>query len=189
MVPTLQVLTPDQGVSFNAVLDNWSAYGDTYAIGYRRAAEILLRQFLDDAAAMAAERDRLLLPILYLFRHYLEIRFKDLMVMGSVLQGESACWPIGHDLDRLADICGAICESLLSLKLSDCVIKCVSDLDGLDPNSTNFRYPRDTKGRPIFDHVVIGSKNLKCVIDKVGNELDGLSSEIAARIQAAGMLG
>lgn len=187
MAPQLKVLTADQEIGFNAVLDNWTAYGDTYAAGYRRAAELLLRLFVDDPAAMAGERDRLVLPILYLFRHYLEIRFKDLIVMGDVLLGKTACWPKGHDLADLAVKFREICASVPGVELSDRVSACVSDLDGLDPNSTNFRYPRDNRGRPIFDYVVIGLKNLRCVIDQVGNELDGLSSEMAVRISNAGM--
>ena len=188
MAPTnpLHVLVPDDGIRFNAVLDSTTAVGDFHAAGYRQAAEILLQRFLADPEGTASERDTLVLPILFLFRHYLELRFKDIIVYGHVLSGQQAEWRHGHDLDTLwtevLQLCGAVCGSAASADFVR-VGECVSDLCQLDPASTSFRYPRDASGRPVFEHLVIGLKALSATVASTGNFLDAVSMEMSVWVQ------
>lgn len=188
----LQVLVPDQAMKFNAVLDYATAYGDFHATGYRQAAERLLERFLADPEGMAGEQDSLVLPILFLFRHYLELRFKEIIVYGQLLLGQSASWPDRqHDLRTLwvqvVELCNAVYGSATSEDFA-LIERCVSDLCQLDSKSaTSFRYPRDHRGRPGFEravidlqsHVVIGLKSLTGTIKSVGDFLDGTSIEMS----------
>lgn len=182
----LRVLVPDDGIRFNAVLDHWTRVGDFHAAAYRQATEILLRRFLADPEGTAGERDSLVLPILFLFRHYLELRFKDIIVYGQVLLGQHARWRHGHDLESLwtevQDLCNAVYGSGMSAEFVK-VGACVTDLRQLDPNSTTFRYPRDTNGRPIFEHLVIGLKALNATVASIGDCLDGISMDVSVRVQ------
>src|SRR5437867_12906393 len=86
----LRIIVPDGDLRFNAVLDRWSSVGDFHAAGYRQASEILLQRFLDDPDGTAVDRDRLVLPILFFLRHYLELRFKDILVSVQVLSAHHA---------------------------------------------------------------------------------------------------
>jgi len=71
----LRIIVPDGDTRFNAVVDYWSSVGDFHATGYRQASEILLQRLLDDPDGTAGDRDSLVLPILFLLRHYLELWF------------------------------------------------------------------------------------------------------------------
>src|SRR3989442_9974486 len=138
----LCVLVPDDGIRFNAVLDHWTGAGDFHAEGYRQATEILLRRFLADPDGTAGERDTLVLPILFLFRHYLELRFKDVIVCGQVLSGQHAQWRHGHDLQSLWTEVQELCNAVYGSQVSAELVKlggCVTDLCQIDPNSTSFR--------------------------------------------------
>lgn len=183
---TLRALTADQDIRFNAVLDHWTGLGDFHAAGYRRAAEILLRQFLDDPEGTAGERDSVVLPILFLFRHYLELRFKDIIVYGQVLSGQKVQWRRGHDLDLLwtevQKLCSAIYGSPAPAEFVT-IENCVSDLRQIDPNSESFRYARDRNDRPIFEHLVIGLKTLTATVVSIADCLDGISMDMSVRVQ------
>ncbi|MGE3152057.1 MAG: hypothetical protein AB7G48_11230 [Nitrospiraceae bacterium] len=182
----LRVLTADHDIRFNAVLDHWTGVGDFHAAGYRQAAEILLRRLLADPEGTAGERDSVVLPILFLFRHYLELRFKDIIVYGLVLSGQRAEWRHGHDLDRLWTEVHQLCGSLYGASLPAqfvTIAECVNDLCQLDPNSESFRYGRDRNGRPIFDHLVIGLKALGATVALIGDCLDGISMDFSVRVQ------
>jgi hypothetical protein len=182
----LRVFVPDDGIQFNAVLDRWTGVSDFHAVGYRQATEVLLRRFLADPEGTAGERDSLVLPILFLFRHYLELRFKDIIVYGHVLTGQHARWQYGHDLDTLwtevLQLCGAVYGSVASADFVR-VGECVTDLRLLDPNSESFRYPRDASGRPVFEHLVIGLKALSATVASIGDFLDAISMEMSVWVQ------
>lgn len=182
----LRIIVPDNEIRFNAALDYGTGVGDFHAPGYRQAAEILLRRFLDDPDGTASERDSLVLPILFLFRHYLELRFKDIIVYSQLLSGRHAQWRYGHDLERLWDEAQPLCKTLYGSGVPpgfEKVGECVTDLCQLDPNSTSFRYPRDANGRPLFEHLVIGLKALHRTVVSVGKCLDGISEDMFARVQ------
>lgn len=181
----LRVLVPDDGIKSNAVLDHWTGVGDFHAAGYRQATEVLLQRFLADPEGTAGERDSLVLPILFLFRHYLELRFKDMIVYGQVLSGQPAQWPHGHDLESLWTKVLELCNALYGSSVSADFVKvgeCVNDLVQLDPNSTSFRYPRDSHGRPIFKHLVIGLKALNATVASIGDSLDGISIDMSVKV-------
>ena len=181
----LRALVPDHEIRFNAVLDHWTGVGDFHAAGYRQATELLLQRFLADPEGTAGERDSLVLPILFLFRHYLELRFKDIIVYGQVLSGQPARWRHGHDLESLwtevQELCNAVYGSSVSAEFVK-VGECVTDLCQLDPNSTSFRYPRDTNGCPIFEHLVIGLKALNATVASIGDCLDDISMDMSVRV-------
>lgn len=189
MPDEFHVIAPDMDIRFNAVLDYGTGVGDFHVKGYRRAAEVLLRRFLDDPEGTAGERDSLVLPILFLFRHYLEIRFKDIIVCGQALSGQQAQWQIGHDLRTLWAQARAFCGADLGTnphgQLENIQI-CVVEISELDPDSTSFRYPRDKNGRPVFHHLVISLRRLYSAISGTGDFLDGVAEEMSVWLQDQG---
>lgn len=186
MPDEFHVIAPHPNIAFNAVLDHWTGVGDFHAQGYRKAADVLLRRFLDDPVGTANERDSLVLPILFLFRHYLEIRFKDLIVYGLALSGKKAQWRHGHDLPALWVEVKLVCEAVYGQSLARQLEKievCVAELSRLDPDSTAFRYPRDSKGKPMFEHLVIGLGHLHAALSEIGDILDGVSMDMSVKFQ------
>jgi hypothetical protein len=182
----LRIIVPDGDIRFNAVLDHWSSVGDFHAKGYRRASEILLQRFLDNPDGTAGDRDSLVLPILFLFRHYLELRFKDILVYGQLLSGQHAQWRLGHPLKDLWADTQKVVKDTYGADVPQEFLKaaaCVTDLIQLDPDSQSFRYPRDRNGRPMFENVVIGLKALRTTIGSIADCLDGISMDMSVRAQ------
>lgn len=180
----LRIIVPDGDIRFNAVLDYWSSVGAFHAAGYRQASEILLQRFLDDPDGTAGDRDSLVLPILFLFRHYLELRFKDILVYGQLLSGQQAQWLLGHPLDDLWAETQKIVKATYGADVPQEFAKveeCVTDLTQLDADSQSFRYPRDKNGRPMFEHIVIGLKTLHVTIGSIGDCLDEISRDMSVR--------
>lgn len=56
-----------------------------YVEGYRIAAERLV----DNVLTTQTERDTLIYPIVFLYRHYIEIQLKEIIIIGSEYLGKS----------------------------------------------------------------------------------------------------
>jgi hypothetical protein len=183
---TMEIFRGDQDIRYNAVIDYWTSPGDCHAEGFKRAVEQLLRRTLDDTDDTLLDRNTLILPILVLFRHYLELRFKEIIVIGDRLAGGPVRWPWGHDLRKLWVRCRQICEDVLSSDLADeldLIGRCVDDFVTLDPKCENFRYPLDKNEQRPTQRLVIGLKNLADIFEKVSTLLDGVSMDISVRLQ------
>ncbi|MEP6934637.1 MAG: hypothetical protein ABI988_11950 [Nitrospirota bacterium] len=182
----MEIFRADQDIRYNAVIDYSTSVGGFHAEGFKRAVEQLLRRTLDDTDDTLFDRDTLILPILALFRHYLELRFKEIIVLGDGLGGGPVRWPLGHDLRQLWKRCRRICEDVLSSDLAhelDLVGRCVDEFVALDPKCENFRYPLDKNGQRPTQHLVVGLKNLADIVEKVSTLLDGVSMDISVRLQ------
>ena len=131
----------------NACLNFTSDLWGPYVAGYIRATEIISEYVLDKQV----EQDILVYPLLFLFRHCLEISMKSIISSGSRIIGTSASSLHTHDLLSTWKDCKAVLgklwpdrDSARIMELCDEVIKQASILDS---GSFNFRYPLDKAGK------------------------------------------
>jgi len=184
MPRNLKVLIAESDTRFNAALDRWTSLADAHQEGFRRATEILLEYFLEDIESAANDRDTVVLPILFLFRHYLEIRFKEIITTGNQLLGSSSKLPSGHKLRSLWLKCLTVCEEIYGSEFPGdmkLIEECVNDLEKLDCTSQNFRYPLDLKGNVPFVQVVISLRILSDISKMVMDSLEGISSDLSIK--------
>lgn len=163
---------------------------DDYAIGYKEAADQLI-------AGIRTERrldSHLAYPVMFLYRHYLELRLKEI-VIGLKEQGSLSAdfdrynlWPQlpdyrdyqvrGHRLtffwNRMlaywfsaieAGLVTGIALEELEAKY-DVVGERINELDEIDRSSEVFRYPVDKNGNP-YQIRVLNSRELRHVRDVV----------------------
>jgi hypothetical protein len=117
-----------------------------FSVGYKRAYEIIMEKLLGDNSDI----DFLVYPILYLRRHYLELMLKEIIILGSELNGNPVEVPQGnHDLMNLWKQMQVILEEFQketynapSKKFTNKII----EFHNTDSNSQNFRYPIDRNG-------------------------------------------
>jgi hypothetical protein len=154
---------------------NWDFLGEyRYVEGFKRAAEVLSEHVLEHRS----EVDLLVMPVLFGFRHWAELRLKDLWMLGGRLRGESVdpmgthdlkvlwrhvrpvleeAWPTGDpaELDRLGDVLTELAEA--------------------DPRAEAFRYARDRAGNKTLpaELAQINVHNVRQVMEKVALLLDG----------------
>jgi hypothetical protein len=115
--------------------------------GYKMGADLMVEQ----AGNSNSGRAQLVYPIIFNYRHFLELSLKSLLVAFGPSVGVSPNWK-SHDL---ATLWGLFKEMLLGYGDEDpdatnpIVERIIAEFAKIDPNSYAYRYPVDTKGRPI----------------------------------------
>ena len=125
---------------------------EVYAMGYKIAAETLVDKVLSEQT----NQDHLIYPIVFLYRHYIELRLKEIIEHGSKLLDLDLKIPTHHEIMSLWTNDGAkqIVKELWpedstdDLKLMEETFK---EFARYDRVSSSFRYPNDTKGNPSID--------------------------------------
>jgi hypothetical protein len=171
---------------FNLAGKSWG----TYSAGYKNAADLLARRFIKNWQG----NDVLIYPMVFLYRHCLELRLKELIILGQRLLTE----PYGiqqtilesHRLTELWTPCRKILERTSEKGFwpkdpatrLDIIEKLVKEFHAKDPFAMNFRYPVTRKskgGQPTLPHLNrMGVRNLYNVMQRLDSfftaQLDGI---------------
>lgn len=166
----------------NACL-NWKAdHSDCYILGYRHAADLLVRD-IDEKANF---QDILVYPIIFLYRQYLELLLKDLIRLSRILLKQSESHPYHHNLHNL----WLLAEELL-FKLwpneeapeFDFIDNIIFEFYDADPNSFSFRYEKDRKGKRNVSTIKhINVRHFSEIINKAGDILESVQASLENRI-------
>jgi len=151
---------------------------ETYCIGYLDACKLILndmgknRQFISDT---------LVFPIVYLFRHYLELRLKKIIIIGKKNSNKRVnVIKYKHNLENLwkeAKECiktywPSSCNSELNI-IKNNILEFHNKFDQF---ASAFRYPVDNRGNKSFKkNVHIDLKQFKKSMEEISNFLDGCS--------------
>ena len=162
---------------------NW----DWYASGYKHAGDVLVQHVVDTRD----HRDTLVFPIVFNYRQYLEVRLKELIIVGRQLSCEAPDFPTTHNLRDLWNICRPIiAESNVGATETDleAIDDAISQFCLADPDSYSFRYPVDVHGNPSISDAtrVINLRQLRERIDALANFLDGVSMAFSACLDEMG---
>lgn len=122
---------------------------DLYAYGFRVAAETLADQVIESGT----KHDYLIYPICNLYRHYLELRLKQIIRAGRSLLGEND-FEKTHDLRALWVEARRILRDLSAYDPEpeglDLIEPVIEGFARVDPDSTAFRYPEDRSGNTLL---------------------------------------
>lgn len=117
--------------------------------GYKLAADLLVEQ----AEAEAWRRRKLVYPIVYCYRHFLELTLKAMLEEYGSMGNVAANWS-HHRLEDLWRDFRTLLRNLGSdhpeAQGTEAVEQCIAEFAKIDPVSESFRYPRSRKGQP-FD--------------------------------------
>jgi len=167
----------------NAVLGqaakDWPAYGDGYLGAARRLADSVL--------ADRHEQDLLVFPIAFLYRQYVEIRLKEILLASEELTGKAPVVRPTHDLRALwAEVEPVIRREWPKADpqpLSNAA-RLVLDFSKQDPLSFSFRYPVDKKGAPVVrGQALVNLRQLAETMEKLGSFFDGICLHFAERLE------
>lgn len=162
-----------------AYLHHMNSFG-LHATCYKEAADVLVAVSVDDRI----KRDKFIYPIVFLYRHYLELSLKEISQYARRLTDQTlGMRDYNHQLDKLWDECVPLILQVwpdtdqTELKV---VESCIAEFMRLDPASFAFRYPMAKDGSPLLppDLRYINLKNLYEVMQKLANYLDGTCSGI-----------
>lgn len=170
---------------------NWYFYPD----GYKEAADRLVDQIQENWAP----DDRLICPIIFLYRHFVELKLKAIVIELDRLSGTEM--PDGqftkHELRQLWSYVkshlNCIRDGELDKQISNILDKLIKDLADLDPDSMHFRYPHNKKFEEMklpyslsmgnFKDVMEGLKNGLALIE-AGIDLEKEARALDAELQA-----
>jgi hypothetical protein len=158
-----------------------------YAVGYREAAEVLVKHVLDTGY----HTDFLVYPIMFLYRQYVELRLKEIAVLGARLV--DATPPPdevtgGHALEPLWKFCRVVVEKADSGPTADLdnAERTLDKLTWADPGSFAFRYATNKNGSRSLPKglTIIDIARVNEVMSGIGNLLDGIVDFIHAEQDA-----
>lgn len=181
--PFQKATAPDENWVFNACMDkrpSWHRYAD----GYRTGATLMFRYL-----AMTGERehnDVVVYPIIFCWRHYLELALKHSVRMVRVLTSTEGTAKLNEH--RLMSLWEELRPHLPDLGASRNDIKVVTRtiqyLARFDPESLAFRYPTDQEGNSTQEDVpsLINLRALHETMEGIANWLDAGISEMTERL-------
>lgn len=115
--------------------------------GYRKSADALVQQAIEDFR----EADYLVFPIVFLYRHALELNLKYIINHYGHHVGIDPIWNT-HEFERLWPKFLEVLDGFGTLdpdQADRIVGGIIAEFGNLDPRSFSFRYPRDNQGTPV----------------------------------------
>jgi hypothetical protein len=145
---------------------HWAVYAD----GYRKAADVLV-----DKVEGEPPDDVLLLPIVFLYRHFVELTLKDLF-LRLVSLCHIGVYPkqiTKHHLIPLWEFVKAhlhcIRAEMDDEEIVPALDKLITELSDLDPDSMHFRYAVDREFADMVLPRSLSMKHLKATMEKIYN--------------------
>lgn len=167
---------PDPEWYFNASLHIKPGDWHVYAEGYKTAADIAVQYIADNDWY----QNYLVYPIAFLYRHYLELRLKELIILTSQYLDKYVEMPTGHKLMPLWEQVRPNIEEIWDDPETrghlEAIEAKIQELYEVDRRSDAFRYPVDMKGDTTLEELRhINLKHLKDVMQGISQFLDGAS--------------
>jgi hypothetical protein len=146
-----------------------------YAEGFKRGANVLVHQVL----TKPGEWDYLVYPICFQYRHYLELKLKQIIRRGGWVVDEPSELHPEHRLLPLWLRAKTIMRKIWPNEDLARVEEVILEFDGVDPMSFAFRYPVDTKGREHLEGIdLLSVRQLARVVNEIAPYLDGAGDGI-----------
>ena len=152
---------------------------DLYARGYLEAAGHLSARAIE----AGREFDTSIYPIVFLYRHYLELRLKELIVQGSALTEVPSNLKLNHHIDELWRSVRKILEKIWPNEPGtelEAVELCIGELCAVDKKSDEFRYPfRRDGGQTLPELKHLNLRHFREVMDGIAAFLESCSTGIS----------
>ena len=154
---------------------------------FKASADLLVNQSEQDAH----ERRNFVWPIVFCYRHYIELALKDMIneYGAQVVPEIKPDWK-SHSLQELWNSYKIIVESTFSeININDirevaAVETCILELDNIDARSFTFRYPTDKNGKqPEIPFTSIDLSNLRDVMGGIYAFLESAELALEAQFQ------
>lgn len=145
-----------------------------YVEGYKLAADELVIRINETGR----NQDYFIFPIVFLYRHHLELLLKVIIDTGRQLLDEGDGYPKHHKIGELWPLVKGIIRKVWTNgdpEEFDLVEHVIQEMALVDPDSMAFRYPKDKSGNkhvPNLTHV--NTRHLGEMIDKVSGFLGGV---------------
>jgi hypothetical protein len=159
-----------------SISGNWAVYTDSY----RLAADRLV-----DGIEGFPYEDALICPVVFLYRHFVELTLKRIArdikrLCGNAIPKKA---DTKHQLFDLwsyirSNLKHANCDCELDRTTINTITRLIAELSDIDPDSMRFRYSHDKEGNEMPMPVSLDVQNLKDVMYGLRNALETLDTAI-----------
>lgn len=167
----------DLDLHLNADISYWNKDLHGYAKGYKDAADFIVNGAIEGHRSYTFNVPYLVFPVVFLYRQYIELQLKAIILVGIRLKGNKHGFPKHHRIDEIWKHARPYIEYVSPKDLHDeldALGECINEFSALDPEGMAFRYPVDHEGKPhLPEWSVINLRHLKETMEKVGNVLEG----------------
>ncbi len=178
-----ELLKPDADLQNNAILSPHISM-NSLALAYSFACDAVIQKAIEHDV----EQDFLIYPILFLFRQYLELRLKQIILLGNKLCKSNEKFPTNHDLNVLWSETKKVIKSEWSKSQNQeiaAVEKHIKKIMDIDKDSMAFRYGMDKKFQKLIKKgEIINLKNFGKTKETITNFLEGCSEGLSAHLEA-----
>jgi hypothetical protein len=167
-----------------------------YRFEYEEAVNVLIEY------NKTSKSTGIVFPIIFLYRHYIELTLKQIIMKNREFLEMPEQFPNGHNINKLWRKCRDYLEKTDKLidpdyckskDYNETIIKAYDSLEAdldkfaaIDPNSEHFRYPVDTQGTPlVIDKKLLGKllRELPSLVVRISYNLDGIVAGIHQIVQ------
>lgn len=166
--------SPEEIAWLHKTFQQLGSYADSYQIG--------AINLIDSGLKNENLKDYVIYPAIFLIRHYLELRLKELIQGLNYCKDQNNEFPIHHKLQNLWE---DFKKAYLSIGENtnnsnfQTVDILINEMSSVDPISMSFRYPVDKLGQKSQKLQYVNLSNLKETFIRVSFVLDGVSMQIA----------
>lgn len=144
----------------------------------------------ESAANGDATLDAVIVPIVFLYRQYLELSIKAIIASARILELENTkgTYPKHHNLRNLWDEAKRLVKQHYGPQSPpelDHVDPCINEFDEHDPDSFAFRYPTDKHENPTLQDIRhINLRNLCETMERLRSLLDCIASDLGSKVES-----
>lgn len=149
-------MSPDQR---NIRISPWKYLGESsryqYRQGYKKAADLLADAIAANTTDIHATFG-MIFPALFLYRHYIELEFKDLLALGRMFRFNSEVLTAGsdrlrHDLEKMLRAATRLSQNAqgddAAAEFERTGQEAIGFFVMVDPNGDGFKYPLNSSGQ------------------------------------------
>ena len=165
---------PDEIAWLHKTFQQFGSYADSYQTG--------ALTLIDSALSNKDLRDYNIYPAVFLIRHYLELRLKELIQGLNYCKEQNKNFPTHHDLQNLwsdfKKAYSSIGENSNDQRFQ-IIDELIKEMTNVDPISMSFRYPVDKQGEKTQKPEYVNLTNLRETFVRVCFVFDGVAMQIA----------
>ena len=154
-----------------------------YLIGYKDAADILVEYIKKSNRNL----EFIVYPIVFLYRHYLELQLKMIIKDGYQLLSLDKDYSKCHKLDELWNDCKIIFKKIWpkgDKEHLEAMDDYINEFCQVDPTSTEFRYPVRRNGKDTLQNLnSINLDHLSKVMKSIENFIGGIHEAISIELE------
>ena len=192
--PDLEILSQSlliaqEGDPSNADLTATILGDEIYTRGYKSAAEFLIDNIEDVDAGILYSQDYIIYPVMFIYRHYLELRLKDIGYLLQRYNFHPREKILGHGLLGLWEAIRPLLEKIDDIflhKFNEQIEARIKELHNMDPHSLSFRYSKTTKDMPMLQNYHrLNPSHIKRVMEELSKCLDTISIGLSGIVDDA----